>query len=215
MAHVTATVFTSSQQPYPSMSFSTNASKTKAQTAVNRLFAAILPGLAEAPTPGALLATEQLSKQLSTKNKLLSEEIKKLNKSRKLKQSRHIAKKLEQNRKFAKLVKYNIIKNHKLAAAAGAGVLSEEEEKYLNKLVKKNTNMLNRLSEVDDLLVRDELDDIKRDILQLTAQKTRENKTVSKNLRDFNEKINSGVVAYPGLTPGLAPVGMDDESDDE
>lgn len=197
------------------MGFSSSASKTKAQTAVNRLLAATLPGQLEAPAAGRLLSTEQLSRQLSKKNRLLAVEIKKLNKARKLKQNRQIAKTLEQNKKFTKLVKYNIIKNHKLAASAGHGVLSVEEEKYLNKLVKKNTNMLNRLSEVDDLQVKDELDDIKRDILQLTARKTKENKTVSKNLRDFNEKIKDGELAYPGLTPGLAPVGWDDESDDE
>lgn len=219
------------------MSFKSKASKQQAQSTVNRLFANVLPGSTivdqaqskitktsnsnsnknqnQNQKKNKLSSTELLNNHLSNKHKLTPEEIRKLNKQNKHKQNKLINKKLEETKKFNKLIKYNIIKNHK-----SENQLTVEESKYLKKLIKKNSNSINRLSEIDDPEINEELDQIKQEILQISndkynkAKRYKENKISQKQI-DFNEKVKSGDISVPGLTPGLAPVGYDDDSDDE
>lgn len=193
------------------MAFSSSSSKAKAKASVNRLFESMLPGTSFLPSAsGKASATENFVAQVS-KKRLTKHERQKAQRVEKIKKNKAINKKLEQEKKFKKLVKFNVIKAHKEGKA-----LSPEEQKYLRKLIKKNANAVSRVSEVDDPFVKDEIESLREEILALTNEKyerSRDRKLDAK-LLSFNDKIKKGVLAYPGLTPGLAPVGFDD-SDEE
>lgn len=193
------------------MAFSSSSSKAKAKASVNRLFESMLPGTSLLPSAsGKTSSTEKFAAQVS-KKKLTKHERQKAQKAEKMKRNKTINQKLEQEKKFRKLVKFNVIKAHQEGKT-----LSPEEQKYLRKLIKKNANAVSRVSEVDDPFVKDEIDSLRQEILALTNEKydkSRDRKIDAK-LLSFNDKIEKGVLAYPGLTPGLAPVGFD-ESDEE
>lgn len=195
------------------MAFQSASTKAKAKSTVNKLFENILPGTTLlAASSKKLSSTEAVSRETSTKNKLSSAEIRKLNKVERAKQNKLINKKLEQSKKFQKLVKYNVIKSHK-----DSENLTPEEQKYLKKLIKKNSNVVNRASEVDDPFVKEEIDSLRNEIIAMNNAKydrSRDRKLDAK-LQSFTEKVKKGILSAPGLTPGLAPVGYDDESDDE
>lgn len=194
------------------MAFSSASSKARSKASVNKLFESMLPGTSLLPSSsGKSSATEKFAAQVN-KKKLTKHEIQKAHKVEKAKKNKLINQKLEKEKKFKKLVKFNVIKAHKEEKN-----LTPEEQKYLKKLIKKNANAVVRASEVDDPFVKDEIDALRSEILALTNEKydkSRDRKLDAK-LQSFNDKIKKGVLAYPGLTPGLAPVGYDDESDEE
>lgn len=180
---------------------------------MNKLFTNLLPGsVAVAPEqPSSLSSAQKVDKEIGNKDRPTKQEIHKIRKLDKLKQRQRIKKTLEADKKFNKLAKYHLIKHHK-----DEKNLSEEESKYLKKLVKKNVNSLNSVSEIDDEEIKAELKQVKQDILKLNNEKhAKKTKRIqNKKTKDFNSKVAKGVISYPGLTPGLAPVGLDD-SDDE
>lgn len=189
------------------MSFKSKSSQAQAHSTLNKLLAHTLPGSAVNESSSAKLTSTQIINSHLTKRKLRADEVRKINKLNKQKQNRHIKKSVEDQKKFNKLIKYNIIKKHKANDA-----LTPEEEKYLQKLVKKNSNAVRMLSEIDDEIVKDELDQVKAEILDMALGKSKKNQK-TRTERDFDDEIKQGLVLYPGLTPGLAPVGFD--SDDE
>lgn len=195
------------------MSFNSKSSKSHAEATVNKLFSSLLPGTqgTTSKQSPSLSSAELLSIEIENKNKLSKEELKKIHKQNKFKQHKKIKKALEDEKRFNKLAKYHLIKHHKTG-----GELSEEEAKYLKKLVKKNVNSLNRVSEIDDMEIKSELDQVRQDILKINKEKhdKKAKRIQNKKTKDFNSKVAKGMISYPGLTPGLAPVGLDD-SDDE
>ncbi|WPK27562.1 hypothetical protein PUMCH_004955 [Australozyma saopauloensis] len=193
------------------MSFSSASSKKKATDTVNKLFESMLPGTRVLPGSNQISTTESFHRE-ATKQKLLPEEIRKINKTQKSKQNKQVNKKVLKDKKFTKLMKYKLIKSHK-----DKDDLTEEEQKFLRKLIKKNSSAIRRAGDVDDMMIKEEIDELRSEILLLENEKyDRSNAKQKENrLQAFKEKIASGTVSYPGLTPGLAPVGLDDESDEE
>lgn len=194
------------------MAFQSASSKAKAKATVSKLFENILPGTTLLPAKNKKLSsTEIVSREISGKNRLTSSDIRKVNKAERAKQNKEINKKLDQNKKFQKLVKYNVIKSHK-----DTDKLSVQEQKYLKKLIKKNSNAVARASEIDDPFVQGEIDSLRAEILQMNNDKhdRSKNRKLDAKLLSFHEKVKKGVLSYPGLTPGLAPVRFDD-SDEE
>lgn len=194
------------------MSFTSASSKAKAKATVNKLFQDVIPGATLVPlkkvhnTAAGDFALE------ARKTRLSKGEVRKQNKVEKAKQNKSINKKLEKDKKFQKLVRYNVIKGHKGAAAS----LSLEEEKYLKKLVKKNSSALKRSADINDPDIQDEIAALQQEIIAMRDEKydrSRDRKLDNKLLA-FNDKVKSGTLSYPGLTPGLAPVGLDDDSDE-
>ncbi|SGZ54311.1 CIC11C00000000051 [Sungouiella intermedia] len=196
------------------MAFSSNTSKARAKATVNKLFESMLPGtaLTSLGKQGAS-ATEKFAREIS-KKRLSKEEIRKANKAERVKQNKVINKKLESDKKFQKLVKYQVIKSHKSTEN-----LSAEEQKYLKKLIKKNSNAVKRAGGVDDPFVQEEIEDLRKEILELSNEKYKKSKErkLDAKLESFNHRLHKKEYKEtdaPGLTPGLAPVGFD-ESDDE
>ncbi|OBA19874.1 regulator of rDNA transcription 14 [Metschnikowia bicuspidata var. bicuspidata NRRL YB-4993] len=194
------------------MAFSSDLSKTRSQATLNKLFENMLPGsTTRSNIPlKKISTTENFSREVS-KKRLSKEEIKKANKIEKAKRNKQLNKNLEKEKLFSKNVKYNVIKSHK-----NSQNISEEEQKYLKKLIKKNSFAVRRAGGLDDPMIKDEVEELRSEILALTNEKydrSKERQQKAK-LSSFNEKVKSGVLTYPGLTPGLAPVDYD-ESDDE
>lgn len=189
------------------MSFKSKSSKTQAQATVNKLFANILPGtsISKDASPNKFTNTQLLNNQISKK----SVDVSRQTKLNKIKKNKKINTHLQADKKFNKLVKYNIIKKHKENEN-----LSEEEAKYLKKLVKKNSNLINNLKDIDDDSIQQDIDDLKQEILAHDENIKKKNQRLSAKQNDFEQNLKSGKINYPGLTPGLAPVDYN-ESDDE
>lgn len=192
------------------MSFASTSSKTHAQATVAKLFSSLMPNTsidsqekARIPTS----STQLLSNQFNTTAIQPTKKHKK-------KTNDKIKKATEQDKKFRKMIKYNIIKDHKTH--------SLEETKYLAKLRRKNITQINNLSTIDDDSINQELEDTKATLIaQIGAkQHKRLRKRVVVNSKknakfdDFNAKVEKGIISYPGLTPGLAPIDYN-ESDSE
>lgn len=201
------------------MAFLSASSKARTKSTVNKLFENVLPGSNIVLAPAnPLSSTEVISKHINKKN-LSKNDITKLNKAERAKRNKQIKKKLQSDKKFLKLVKYNIIKAHK---DAGSTALSPEEQKYLLKLIKKNSNSVKRNAEAIDTDIQEEIDELQNEIIEMSNEKYNRLRDRKKDtrLKTFDpdadpEDLDSDQVAYPGLTPGLAPVGMDDDEDSE
>lgn len=192
------------------MSFVSASSRKKANATVSKLLDSMFPGqVAVARNVGS--STESFHRE-AKKKRLTKQEALKIRKSEKAKNNQEINKRLERNKKFQKLVKYNIIKSHK-----DVDNLTEAEEKYIKKLVKKNTNALARRADIDDAEIREEIDALRAEILDLSNERTGSSRTQKEEVvfeSASNQNVNPNISKYAGLTPGLAPVGYsDDESD--
>lgn len=212
------------------MSFASNLSKNQAQATVAKLFSNILP---EANHSGRdygskkkqpkVSATELLAQQFHHSEG--KEEQQQDLKRKKRALAAKVRKARENEKKFKKHVKYNIIKNHRDH--------TEEEKKYLNKLQRKNVNQLLKVAEVDDMEVGEEIDDLMHTlaeegkIVRKKQKRTNEDREFMHSLKAnqdeidkrhkldaFNKRVEEGVLAVPSLTPGLAPVDYE-ESDEE
>lgn len=194
-------------------SFASSRSKKQTNDTVNRMLGDLLPGSAmgsDSPAksrPAAQALSREIEHDKLSKEQILQRQrLRKLQKKKELQKTRRAA---EENRKLEKQAKYELIKKHK-----EQGTLREEEEKYLNKLVKKNIRNIQKASEVDDEEIDSEIKRLRKEILGWEKEREDRRKVDKRKKKAFNEKIKKGVISYPGLTPGLAPVGLED-SDDE
>ncbi|CAI6452271.1 BPK_HP2_G0024520.mRNA.1.CDS.1 [Saccharomyces cerevisiae] len=95
------------------------------------------------------------------------------------------------------------------------GTLTDHERKYLNKLIKRNSQNLRSWDLEEE--VRDELEDIQQSILKDTVSTANTDRSKRRRFKrkQFKEDIKESDFVkdhrYPGLTPGLAPVGLSDE----
>lgn len=197
--------------------FSSAASKSQTESTVNKLLATYLPGTtvdetrSQAWNNSRASSTQQIQHE-TKRSKLAPHEVKKINKLNKARLNKLVLKNQAESKRVAKLAKYDLIKNRHRED------LTVEEQKYLKKLIKRNVNSVNRVSEILDLEVKEELDAVKSGILdKLNTRNNRKSKASSKEKRNeqFQEKIKKGFISYPGLTPGLAPVGLNDDSDED
>lgn len=198
------------------MSFASPTSQAHTKATVNKLLASFVPGTAVEAT--LITPTPHHTKPSSAKAEIAAkiiaikhnpEEARRIAAARKRNQHKKILKATAEAKKFDKLAKYNIIKAHK-----ADGTMTPEEEKYLQKLVKKNVSAVNSLSEIDNDEVKAELALVKRDILAATGPKPKRSKKLNSKQKEFNTKVKRGFISYPGLTPGLAPIDHN-ESDSE
>lgn len=194
-------------------SFASSRSKKQTNDTVNKMLGDLLPGtamgsdgLAKSRPAAQALSREIEHDKLSKEQILQRHRLRKLQKKKELQKTRRAA---EENRKLEKQAKYELIKKHK-----EQGTLREEEEKYLNKLVKRNIRNIQKASEVDDEEIDSEIKRLRKEILGWEKEREDRRKVDKRKKKAFNEKIKKGVISYPGLTPGLAPVGLED-SDDE
>lgn len=184
-----------------STTFNSDASKYQAENTVNKLFSNILH------------TDVSTTKASSTTNQLFAQHGSNVKKNKK-KEAHKIKKNEERTKAFNKFVKYNYIKNKQ--------VKNESDKKYLSKLVRKNVNKLTSSSKIDDFEINEEFNMVSSELLDQIKPKS--GKRLRKKLfrvnenderaKEFEEKLQKGIISYPGLTPGLAPVDYNESDSD-
>lgn len=117
----------------------------------------------------------------------------KLTKSQKVRKNREINRKAAEDKRFRNLVKFKTIKNHKN--------ISADEAAYLQRLILRNAKLVKSQGDIENDAIREEIAQLRLEILNMGKKAKEEVVQIPKTL------------AQPGLTPGLAPVDSEEESD--
>lgn len=181
---------------------------SKSQKTVNKLLARVLPGHNNI-SDGGNKKSSSSSQQLTSSHNTINNSHKVL---KQVKKSNKKAIKISQSQR-AKLVseaRQRVLEDH-----LKQGKLTKEESLELKKNVKKNIVDLQSWQIEDEREVRD----VQREILELKqqGQKPKGRGIGKQNGGAKNDVYKKEIIKYPGLTPGLAPVGAtdDEESDEE
>lgn len=193
-------------------------SKYQATSVVNGLLSNLLPGVPKIRANNGKASVNNGSKaQLIDRNlkkrvQLQNRDVHTIKRKCKLAKKRRVKKHKYDKEQLEQLAKYQVLKKHQQE-----GTLTEHERKYLNKLIKRNSQNLRSWDLEEE--VRDELDDIQQYILKQTVSTANADRSKRRRFKrkQFKEDIK-GIDSvkdhrYPGLTPGLAPVGLSDEED--
>lgn len=187
-----------------------------ATTAVNSLLRNMLPGSSLVNTDKKRSKRDKGSKaqmidhNLKKRTAIQERNVQKIKRKEKKVLRKKIAGKKEDQEKIEQKVKLAILRKHQ-----ESGNLTDNEKRYLDKLMKRNIKNLKTW----DLEEEDELLDLQSKILTNTdtSSKARKTKSRKQKKKDFKEKLSTTTVdhRYQSLTPGLAPVGASDEEDSE
>lgn len=203
------------------MSSFTNSSEFHATQAVNVVLSKVLPGMKKIQ-PGKD-SKKNKSNGKGSKAQLIDHNLKKrvelqqvdsykIKKKEKIQNKNKLKHRQLQLQKLEKEAKLQVLKNHK-----ENNTLTEREEAYLEKLAKRTTKNASSWDLEDD----DKEESLELQEYILKSMASNKNHVRSKKRRNkgkqFKEEIkNSNNVSdhrYPGLTPGLAPVGLSDEEE--
>ncbi|CCH42492.1 hypothetical protein BN7_2037 [Wickerhamomyces ciferrii] len=176
---------------------------SKSTKTVNKLLAKVLPGQSSSNIIKS--SSSSTSQQLTSHQQNHKIDPYKVQKQDK-KQKRQAIKII--NEKRAKLLneaKAKILEDH-----LNQGTLSKEEKLELKLKIKKNVTNLQSWS----LEQEDDLKEIQDQILSMKNKSKKKiiNKKSKSNQNDIYDKKT--IQRYPGLTPGLAPVDMDDSEEE-
>ncbi|CCK73043.1 Rrt14p KNAG_0M01900 [Huiozyma naganishii CBS 8797] len=196
-------------------------SQLQAENAVAGLLSRVLPGCgksnsgkkkqSEGSKKGskAQLIDRHLKERISLQKR---DALKIKRKEKKIQYNKVKHQKLE-DKKLEQAAKLKVLEKHR-----ADGTLTSREKLYLDKLLKKNIQAAKSWS-LDDA-DREELSELQNFILSNSAESKnaiRSRKRRSR-VKQFKENIrestnNVADYKYPGLTPGLAPVGLSDEEE--
>lgn len=206
------------------MSFKSTSLESQANSSINDLINNLLPNVTNIDENGGKKKQSNIENLTNTykdldSNRLTAAELKRLKKKQRNKTNKELNKNARSNIKINEKAKIKIIQNRIKNVNSQAGPkdynLTSEEKKLINNLIDNNVESL-KLSDRP----KEELGQLELEILAMTdKQKTKFDSTKNKRLAEVSmqKRINGQmkrVHAYPGLTPGLAPVDLDD-SDDE
>ncbi|CAI4958945.1 BEM_HP_G0071720.mRNA.1.CDS.1 [Saccharomyces cerevisiae] len=193
-------------------------SKYQATSVVNGLLSNLLPGVPKIRANNGKTSVNNGSKaQLIDRNlkkrvQLQNRDVHKIKKKCKLVKKKQVKKHKLDKEQLEQLAKHQVLKKHQ-----HEGTLTDHERKYLNKLIKRNSQNLRSWDLEGE--VRDELEDIQQSILMDTVSTANTDRSKRRRFKrkQFKEDIKESDFVkdhrYPGLTPGLAPVGLSDEED--
>ena len=199
-------------------------SEWQVTNAVNGLLSSILPGATKI-TSNNMNRNSNAKSSKGSKAQLIDQNLKKnielkekntyriKNKSKELKKRKIKANKLS-NEKLEQVAKLQILQKHK-----EEGTLTNKEKKYFNNLISRNVQKAKSWEFEED--EQDELDEIQQYILGnmdnskdlKRTKRRRAKKKAFKEEANASGKQSNPDQRYPGLTPGLAPVGLSDEED--
>lgn len=176
---------------------------SKSANTVNRLLDNVFPGHSTAVTKIGTSGAQIIN---TAQKKLKPEEVRRIQKKEKLAQRHQMRQKQQVRAKVESVARYDLLKQH-----AKDGKLTPDEKKELKILVNKNVVSLQSWRTDAE----DEMVDIQREILELKKKDSSKKRSKKKvTAQEIYKKKQEQ--KYPGLTPGLAPVGMSDsDSDDE
>ncbi|CCH61429.1 hypothetical protein TBLA_0E03750 [Henningerozyma blattae CBS 6284] len=199
-----------------------NSSQLQANNALNGILSKVLPGSSKLTTTSSKKYNKKfkgskaqlINNTLKKRVELQKRDVIKIRKNeRKLRKQQMKSKKLEKMN-LEQMAKLEILKKHQMENS-----LTTAEQKYLNKLVRKNESNLKswELDEED----KEELQELQDYIIGKVSKSSKLSRRKGKgNKRQVNDELIATIDAddgsdraYPGLTPGLAPVDLSDEED--
>jgi hypothetical protein len=191
-------------------------SNTSASSTVNNLLDSVLPG--HSSSAGlkkftSITSTSQIINASSTKKNLKPEDIRRLKKKERLTQRSLIKKQSSKQDALYEKARYELLISH-----SNSNTLTESEKKELKRLISKNVvNLQSWRADIDE-----DLEDIQSSILELKNQgvhvKSKKKRTINKKVSEkelYDKRKKSQENRYPGLTPGLAPVDLEDSDSDD
>lgn len=203
------------------MSSFSKSPQLQATNAVNSLLGNLLPGATKISTMSnkrRLKSSKGSKAQLIDINLRKRVEIQEKDVSRIKKKEKKLRKQVLKTRKKAndqleQSAKLQILESHKQN-----GVLTIKEKKFLNNVMRRNvSNAKSWDLDVDD---KEDLQEVQEYILDntLASKNAARSQKRRKRTKQFKEEIRGKQPSgsdhrYPGLTPGLAPVGLSDEEE--
>ncbi|SCV05452.1 LANO_0H07800g1_1 [Lachancea nothofagi CBS 11611] len=191
-------------------------SREQATVAVNNVLSLVLPGSTKLDASNQKLRKDKTSKgstaQLINQNLKKAVRVRERDahgiKKRDLKaRKKQIKAKQILNDQMDQKAKLDILQMHR-----EQGTLTHKERKFLNKVISKNVRDLKSWDLQDE-----DLQELQDTVLINQSNNGTQNKRRSR--KDFRENVSSSTGAadhrYPGLTPGLAPVGASDEEESD
>lgn len=207
-------------QSFVEMSSFSNTAELHATSSVNDILAKVLPGMKKVKPANetktskskgskAQLIDHNLKKMIA----LQQRDVHKIKKKEKTSKKNALKNRQTQLLKLEKNAKLQVLQQH-----LKTGTLTEHETEYINKLTKRTVRNAKSWDMNDE--EKEESLELQEYILQNQSQnknRERSNKR-RKRVKAFKEQKNTDdeLVTdhrYPGLTPGLAPVGMSDEEE--
>ncbi|CDK26223.1 unnamed protein product [Kuraishia capsulata CBS 1993] len=190
------------------MSFKSSSSKLEAQDTVNKLLSSFLPGSSRSE-PSAE-ARKNRSRASTINDQII--------RAQKLHALQEQGRKLKRKEKVAKRARVKRSKEEHLKATRIGQLKFSNDNPKTSKLIKQVID-----SGVQSLQSWEEGNASEEEELQARIIRLRSKASGPSNKRkekrekalDFQTKIKRGVLSYPGLTPGLAPVGATDSEDSE
>lgn len=181
---------------------------------VNKLLESVLPGHStQVSKKTTINSKSQIINESSSKKNLKPEEIRRLKKKERLNQRKLIKKSSQKKEELEESAKYELLLKH-----SKEGTLSNDEKIELKKLIKKNIiNLQSWKTEIDEDLeeMENEITDLKKNDQYIRKRRRIPKRIASKEFyEDIEQAQKNQQKRYPGLTPGLAPVDMND-SDSE
>lgn len=186
-----------------------------ATNAVNSLLNSVLPGSSEINVnqkkqrrdkgSKAQLIASNLKKRVIIQEK----DVHKIKKQQKKLQKKRISSKKTAWEALEQKAKLEILRKHQ-----SEDNLTEHEKEYLSKVMNKNIRSVKSWDTED----KEELSQLQKTILDESSSSRHSRRAKSRKQRKkaFKEEIPAIVTdhRYPGLTPGLAPVGYSDEEEE-
>lgn len=191
-------------------------SQLQATAAVNELLGALLPGAKKIAVGDG--RSQGRGSHKGSKAKLIDRNLKRMVE---LRERDEVSLKKRQKKQKIRAIKASRASRQEIEQAAKLKVLEEhrkngnltaKERKYLNKLAERNAKNVEawELEEED----RQELRELQQRIIgQISPE--RSGQARRKKIKTFKEEMKPVAAdrRYPGLTPGLAPVGLSDEEE--
>lgn len=192
----------------------------QATDAVNKLLGSLLPGAKKLVTGDAVRVTSRNGHK-GSKAKLIDRNLKRMVE---LQERDELSLRKRQKKQKIRAIKSNRADRESIEQAAKLKVLQEhrkngnlsvKERKYLNKLAERNARSANKWELEDE--DKEELRELQERIISQTSSSdvSKRSQARRKRVKKFKEEIKPVAAdrRYPGLTPGLAPVGLSDEEE--
>lgn len=193
----------------------------KSQTSVGKILSSVLPAHRNLITTTGPKVSTKNSKIAIKKKATLStsqiinaqqkkidpETLRRLQKKQKIKKKKEVRQLRETKERLDSKARFEVLKKHH-----DEGTLSPKEKSEYKMLIMKNiANVESWKNEMDDEVV-----DVQKEILELRGLGVRrKEKRKSQAIKAKELYDKKGEKRYPGLTPGLAPVGMGDSDDED
>lgn len=189
--------------------------RDQATMAVNNVLASLLPGAAavtmQSKKQGKVSKAQLIDRNLKKRLELHERDVQAIKRKQKKVRKAEMKKKRVEEEELEQIAKKRILAKHR-----EEGTLTQREQDYLKALARKNTRNL-KAWDLDEETEADFLE-VQNHILKTSGRTQRKSTKRRQRVKQFKEEIKEKSIAdhrYPGLTPGLAPVGLSDEEESD